>query len=74
MDHLPVFHFILLLLVFIGFLILYFVPIVKILQKAGYSGWWSLIILVPVVNIIMFYVFAFSTWPVLRGRTQHRTS
>jgi uncharacterized membrane protein YhaH (DUF805 family) len=59
---LSVFHFILVIVV----LILYFVPIVKILRKAGYSGWWSLIVLVPLVNIIMFYVFAFANWPVLR--------
>ena len=36
---------------------------VRILNKAGYSGWWSLILFVPIVNIIMIYVFAFSQWP-----------
>ena len=60
---LSVFHFILVIVV----LVLYFVPIVKVLQKAGYSGWWSLIVFVPLVNIIMFYVFAFANWPVLRN-------
>jgi uncharacterized membrane protein YhaH (DUF805 family) len=39
---------------------------VKILSKAGYSGWWVLIALVPIVNIIMFFVFAFSEWPALK--------
>lgn len=39
---------------------------VKILTKAGYRGWWVLIALVPVVNLVMFLVFAFSEWPVLR--------
>ena len=60
---LSVFHFILVIVV----LVLYFVPIVKVLQKAGYSGWWSLIVFVPLVNIIMFYVFAFANLPVLRN-------
>ena len=36
---------------------------VRILNKAGYSGWWSLILFVPIVSIIMVYVFAFSQWP-----------
>lgn len=40
---------------------------VRIIRRAGYSGWWVLILLVPVVNFIMVWVFAFSTWPVLRG-------
>jgi len=55
-------------LIVIVILALYFIPIVKILQKAGYSGWWCLIVFVPLVNIIMFYVFAFANWPALRDR------
>jgi uncharacterized membrane protein YhaH (DUF805 family) len=65
MHHLSAFHFLIVIVV----LILYFVPIVKTLQKAGYSGWWSLILLVPLANIVMFYVFAFADWPALRGAT-----
>jgi len=56
------------LLIVIVILILYFLPIMKILQKAGYSGWWCLIVFVPLVNIVMFYVFAFANWPVLRDK------
>lgn len=40
---------------------------VRIIRRAGYSGWWALILLVPVVNLVMIWVFAFSTWPALRG-------
>lgn len=39
---------------------------VRILNKAGYSGWWALSMLVPLFGIIMFFVFAFSDWPVLQ--------
>jgi hypothetical protein len=39
---------------------------VRIVQKAGYSGWNVLWGFVPLVNIIMFFVFAFSEWPVTR--------
>jgi hypothetical protein len=37
-----------------------FRPIAK---KAGYSGWWALAMLIPLVNIIIIWVFAFSKWP-----------
>jgi energy-coupling factor transporter transmembrane protein EcfT len=39
---------------------------VKIISKAGYSGWWVLILLVPIVNIVMILVFAFKEWPIQR--------
>jgi hypothetical protein len=45
------------------------IPTWKIVSKAGYHGAWSLLIFVPLVNIIMLYVFAFSAWPMERGRT-----
>ncbi|MGB6537943.1 MAG: hypothetical protein WBF58_18485 [Xanthobacteraceae bacterium] len=68
MGGLSIFHW----LIVVVILVVYFVPIVKILQKAGYSGWWCLIVFVPLVNIIMFYVFAFANWPALRGTERER--
>ena len=47
--------------------LIYLIPTWKIVSKAGYSGFWSLLSLVPVVNLIMLWVFAFSAWP--RERT-----
>lgn len=35
----------------------------KILDKAGFDKRWVLCLLIPVVNIIMIWVFAFSHWP-----------
>jgi len=63
-----IFHWLIVIAIPVGLLVLYFVPIVKILHKAGYSGWWCLIVFVPLVNIIMFYVFAFANWPALRDK------
>jgi uncharacterized membrane protein YhaH (DUF805 family) len=40
------------------------VATVRVITKAGYSGWWILISFVPFVNLVMFLVFAFSKWPV----------
>ena len=46
----------------VGFLV-FAIPGAMILRKAGYSGWWILLSLVPILNIIMFWVFALTRWP-----------
>ena len=38
----------------------------KVVQRAGYPGVWAFILLVPVVNLVMLYVFAFADWPALQ--------
>ena len=40
---------------------------VRILHKAGYSGWWSIVMVIPVVNIAAIWVFAFADWPALKA-------
>jgi uncharacterized membrane protein len=42
----------------------------RILNRAGYSRWWLLTMVVPVLNLIMLWVFAFASWPVTRPRGQ----
>ncbi|MCB7134961.1 DUF805 domain-containing protein [Cellulosimicrobium marinum] len=61
------------LVIYLVVALLFLVAYVRIIQKAGYSGWWILIALVPVVNVVMFLVFAFSRWPVLRERDALRS-
>jgi hypothetical protein len=39
-------------------------PYVRIVQKAGYSGWNILWMFVPIANIVMLFVFAFARWPI----------
>lgn len=34
-----------------------------VVKKAGFSRWWSLLLVVPLVNLIMIWVFAFVEWP-----------
>jgi len=55
-------------LVGLVFVLLYMIPIAMVVKKAGYSGWWCLLALVPFVNVIMLWVFAFASWPILRDR------
>jgi hypothetical protein len=46
----------------VGFLI-FALPVMEIVHKAGYSRIWILVWFVPLLNIIMLWVFAFSRWP-----------
>ncbi len=34
-----------------------------ITKKAGYSRWYGVLIIIPIVNLLAIYVFAFSKWP-----------
>ena len=40
-------------------------PFWFIFSKAGYSKWLSLLMVVPLVNVILLYFLAFSQWPSL---------
>ncbi len=42
------------------------VPFWKIYSKAGFSKWLSLLMIVPLINLIVLYVIAFSSWPAQR--------
>ncbi len=53
-----------LLFVYLAIAVLSIVAAVKIVTKAGYSGWWVLIAFIPIVGSIFVLIFAFSTWPV----------
>ena len=37
----------------------------RIFSKAGYSGALSLLLLVPVANLVVFLILAFGEWPIL---------
>jgi hypothetical protein len=36
----------------------------KIAGRAGYSPWLGLLMILPIVNIVMLFMFAFKTWPI----------
>jgi hypothetical protein len=52
------------LLILVFALAVYLVPAWRIASKAGFPGVSSLLILIPVVNIVVIWVFAFIKWPV----------
>lgn len=41
----------------------------RMFQRAGYSGALSLLMLVPLVNLIVLLWFAFADWPALRAQS-----
>ncbi len=56
-------HFIVLLIA----LFLFLFPAAKILQRVGFNGLWSLVLLVPVLGLVGLWLFAFMDWPNLPG-------
>ena len=38
------------------------------IAKAGFSPWWALLGVVPLVNLVMLWVFAYAKWPALPER------
>ena len=57
---------------YLAYGLLMLVAIGKILAKAGYSPRYVLLLLVPVVNLLLPFVFAFGEWPVERRLRQAR--
>ncbi|ACV79373.1 DUF805 domain-containing protein [Nakamurella multipartita] len=57
------------LVIWVVFLIAY----IKIISKAGYSGWWVLIMFVPIVNVVMLLIFAYKEWPIERELAELRS-
>ena len=50
------------------FAVVIIIPFWSIFSKAGYSKWFSLLMVVPIVNIVALYFLAFSRWPDLQKR------
>lgn len=46
-------------------LVIVVLPFWKIFSKAGFSGWLSLLMFIPLANLIMIWYLAFAKWPAL---------
>jgi len=44
-----------------------------ILDKAGLGKGWALCLLIPIVNIIMLWIFAFTPWPRVKSPEQENS-
>ena len=39
------------------------IPFFQLWKRTGHNGWISLLMLIPIVNLVMLYVLAFKRWP-----------
>jgi len=44
------------------------IPTAKILGKAGFSKWWTILAFIPWLNLAALWVFAFVQWPATPDR------
>ena len=54
------------IIVFISIVIV-ILPYWKIYSKAGFSGWLSITMIIPLLNVVMLFYLAFADWPVLKN-------
>jgi len=45
-------------------LVIMFYATIRIVQRAGYHWVWTLLMYVPGLNVIIYCIFAFRTWPI----------
>jgi uncharacterized membrane protein YhaH (DUF805 family) len=55
------------MMLFMGILVV--VPIWRICVKAGYSGWLSLLVFIPIGNLFLLYFLGFAEWPLERKKS-----
>ena len=48
---------------FVASVVISVIALVRIVQRAGYNGWWVLIMFVPVANMLALWYFGFGPWP-----------
>ena len=66
MNGISVWHWLILIL-YVGLIAAYFIAAVRILNRLGYSGWWSLLTIVPIANVIGLWSLSKARWPIERG-------
>jgi hypothetical protein len=67
MGSLSIWHW-LILLIYLGLLGLFMVAAVRIAHRTGFSGWWTVLLRIPLVNIIVIWRFSKARWPAFEGR------
>ncbi len=51
-------------IIILVFIVMAVIPYWMIWKKAGFSPWFGLLMIIPMVSMIMLYVLAFSEWKV----------
>jgi hypothetical protein len=48
---------------------LFVIPLARVFHRAGWNGWMALLFPIPIVGIMLLWVFAFRHWPALDGKS-----
>ncbi len=59
----PEWHWLMAIVMPLVMIILVGVPVANILHRAGRSRWWTILVFIPLLNLIGLWVFAFTRWP-----------
>lgn len=58
------------LMIICSMAVLGIVPFWMICSKAGFPGWLSLAILIPMLNLFLLFFLAFAEWPALKEQRE----
>ena len=47
----------------VGSFFIVFIPVIKLLRRTGHNPLWCFLAIVPVINVIAWWYFAFKPWP-----------
>lgn len=56
------------------FFAIFLVPIANIVHRAGLSRWWCILAIIPLINVIALWIFAFARWPAIDERPSGRAA
>lgn len=47
----------------IVYILVLVIPIARILGRLGFNQWWSMVAVIPLVNVIFLWILAYADWP-----------
>jgi hypothetical protein len=59
----PEWHWVMAIIMPVLMIVLVGVPVANILHRAGRSRWWTILVFIPLLNLIGLWAFAFARWP-----------
>ena len=66
MGYMSIWHWSIILI----YLLVIGLPVSIILRRAGFSRAWAILSILPIVNLIGLWIFAFSKWPAVDDKRQ----
>ena len=51
------------------FCVISLIPAARILRRTGFSVWWAIFLVIPLLNLLALWVIAYMRWPADRAAT-----